>query len=398
VRVLGDLYFPQILAKGTDKPIKGFKGYLCSYDLFRRQNLEMWEDAGIQTVVIDECQHIKNPDASRTQAIRQVVKPIPKIIPLSGTPWKNRGSEFFTVLNILDPTLFWSYQQFKRQWVNEFWDGNKLKEGGIRNPDKFKETIKHIAIRRERTEVMPELPLVNRTRLVCEVPEHARNVYNQERDKLIKAWNEAILEGTEDSMETRRQMMTSLIIMRQIVGLAKVDTTVEFVKEFLEETDRKIVIFVHHIKCGELVMKQLTEFCAKENYPKPLQLTSTLDSSERFEIQDRFNKYARVLVASTLASGEGLNLQTCSDCIMHERQWNPANEEQAEGRFIRIGQQAQSVNATYVHGDKTIDTTLDELVEKKRIAFHVAMNKGEIVNWNETSLMKELIQELIKGK
>lgn len=35
--------------------------------------------------------------------------------------------------------------------------------------------------------------------------------------------------------------------------------------------------------------------------------------------------------------GKGLNLQSCSDCVVLERQWKPANEKQAEARFIRIG-------------------------------------------------------------
>ena len=52
---------------------------------------------------------------------------------------------------------------------------------------------------------------------------------------------------------------------------------------------------------------------------------------------------------SQLASGEGLNLQTCCDCVMHERQWNPGKEEQCEGRFIRIGSTATSVSAVYTH-------------------------------------------------
>ena len=58
--------------------------------------------------------------------------------------------------------------------------------------------------------------------------------------------------------------------------------------------------------------------------------------------QDKFNKlhHVALLVASQLAAGEGLNLQTCCDCVMHERQWNPGKEEQCEGRFIRIGQNA----------------------------------------------------------
>ena len=36
-----------------------------------------------------------------------------KVIPLSGTPWKNRGSEFFVVLNMLDPRQFHSYEYFQ---------------------------------------------------------------------------------------------------------------------------------------------------------------------------------------------------------------------------------------------------------------------------------------------
>lgn len=399
IRVLGLKYFPHILVKGTDIPIPGFKGYLCSYDLFRRQNLSMWEDAGIQTIVLDECQAIKNPDSSRTQSIRQVAKRIPKIIPLSGTPWKNRGSEFFVVLNMLDPSNFDSYEGFKRNWVSEYYDGNVLKEGGIKNPERFKEKIKHIAIRRERTEVMPELPLINRTRLICEVPDTVRSVYNEEKQKLIDNYNEAVIGGEEDSFANRAKMMQNLIVMRQIIGIAKVDSTVEFVKEFLEETDRKIVVFVHHKKCGEMIKNQLTTFCKENNYPAPVVLTAELASEDRFAVQEKFNSnQCRLMIASTLASGEGLNLQTCSDCIVHERQWNPANEEQAEGRFIRIGQKAQSVNATYVHGEDTIDTILDSIVEKKRIAFHNTMNKGQMATWDESSLMSDLIKELVKSK
>jgi hypothetical protein len=192
--------------------------------------------------------------------------------------------------------------------------------------------------------------------------------------------------------------MQSLIVMRQVVGLAKVPTTVEFASTFLEETDRKLVIFVHHKKCGEMILNQLNTWCQENDYPEVLQMTADLSPAARFELQTKFNgPDYRVMVASTLASGEGLNLQTCSDCVMHERQWNPANEEQAEGRFIRIGQMADSVNATYVHGDDTVDTQLDGIVEGKRIRFHNSMNKTEMPTWNEQGIVKQLA-ELIASK
>ncbi len=391
IRILGKQAFPQILQSGKDKLINGMN-VIASYDIFRRLDLSMFTKHGFKSVILDECQAIKNTDTSRTQCIRTIVRDVPRIIPLSGTPWKNRGSEFFVVLNMLDPKRFWSFKSFKYQWVDEYWDGGRLKEGGIRNPVKFKEFIADLAIRRERSEVMPELPLINRTRLLVAVPEHARKVYQEEENNLIRTLNDAAIDGTDDSFETNQKVMASLIIMRQIVGIAKVPTTIEFATEFLEETDRKLCIFVHHKKCGELIAAQLAQYCESEGMNfKPLVLTADLDGERRASIAQQFNSNGnRLLIASTLASGEGLNLQSCSDMILHERQWSPANEQQAEGRFIRIGQTATSVNATYVHGDDTVDTILDGIVERKRLAFDSAMNKNVVPTWNEQSIIKEL--------
>lgn len=182
--------------------------------------------------------------------------------------------------------------------------------------------------------------------------------------------------------------------MRHITGLAKIPATVEFTREFVEETDRKLVIFVHHKDVGELIYRQMVDEFGKEI--RILRLTGDQSSQERFQIQEDFNKPERcIMVASTLASGEGLNLQSGADCIIHERQWNPANEEQVEGRFIRIGQTATSVNATYTTAEGTIDDLFDGIVESKRNQFHAAMNSGEGTKWIEGDLIRQLAQALV---
>jgi superfamily II DNA/RNA helicase len=195
--------------------------------------------------------------------------------------------------------------------------------------------------------------------------------------------------------------------MRHIVGLAKIPATLSFVEEFIEDSENKLVIFVHHKDVGQIIYDSLTRDegdwgelaqSLKEQGIKVRKLTADLSSEERYNLQVEFNENKRsILVASTLASGEGLNLQTCADCIMHERQWNPMNEEQAEGRFIRIGQTAQSVNATYVEANGTIDNNFDLINEKKRLQFHDVMNKGEAPVWSQSSFAKELA-ELIVAK
>ena len=120
--------------------------------------------------------------------VRRVVKGR-KVIALSGTPWKNRGSELFPVLNMLDPMKFGSAERFKRQWVDTYWQGPILKEGGIRNVRLFKEHTKDICIRRERTEVMKELPLVNRTKLYVKMDPEQEQAYDAVVDEFV-AWYE----------------------------------------------------------------------------------------------------------------------------------------------------------------------------------------------------------------
>lgn len=401
-RWLGPDYPIQIIESARQGVLPGLKGYIVSYDLLRRLDSSKIKSLGIKTLILDEVQHVKNPDASRTAEIRNIARSVDNIIPLSGTPWKNRGSEFFVVLNLLDATKFPSFEGFKNRWVDYYWDGYKYKEGGIRNIKAFREYISDLAIRRERTEVMPELPLVSRNKLYAKMDGNAQRAYDIEVDDFVNFWNQAVISGEENTLGTHQGVMQRLVKMRQITGMAKVPVTLEFAQEFLDDTERKLVIFVHHISVGQMLHTKLSEYCANNDYPQPLQLTGGMDSFSRSEVQQQFNEGpARILIASTLASGEGLNLQSCSDCIMHERQWNPANEEQAEGRFIRIGQQANVVTATYALAEGSVDAHLDGIIEMKRNQFHSTMNKGEMPAWNEQNIVRELAQAIVntsKGK
>ena len=394
--------FPQVITSSRDFLLPGMSGYIISYDLLRRFDCEKFKTIGIKTVILDECQAVKNPDATRTSEVRALVKNVETVIPTSGTPWKNRGNEYFVVLNMLDPKKFYSYEDFKRRWVATYTDSNgKPKMGGIRNPESFKEYIKHIAIRREREIVMPQLPRVNRTKFYCEVPDHAKDSYAQAEKRLVDIAKDAAIDGTEGTFANNAAIMRSLMEMRQIVGVAKVPATLEYCEQFLEECDRKLVVFVHHKACAAMILEGLRQQFAAMNGDAPdlFVLSADMSSENRMKAQDAFNNSKRAfMVASTLASGEGLNLQSCSDCVMHERQWNPANEEQAEGRFIRIGQLSDKVNAVYVEAENTCDSQLDSIVSRKRIEFHKVMssnpNAGHIT-WNEGSIISELVKNIV---
>lgn len=394
IRWLGPSYLAQVISTSRDPIMKGLKMYVISYDLLRRYPIERLQEAGFKLVIMDECQQIKNVDSGRTQAVRKLVGDQNiKVIPLSGTPWKNRGSEFFPVLNMMDPYRFNSPKAFYDRWVDYYFDGPRRKEGGLRNPAQFKEYVKDIIIRFERSEVMQELPLISRTKLHVQLDEIDQEVYDESVSDFVTWYNDAVLSGEEDMLDGL-ELLARMSRMRHIAGLAKIPATEAFVEEFVEDTDRKITIFVHHKDVGEILYDKFLKTYGDQM--PVLRITGTQKAEERFEVQETFNKSPRaILVASTLAAGEGLNLQTGSDCIIHERQWNPANEEQAEGRFIRIGQTANVVTATYVEGEGTIDEHFDVIVEEKRRMFHAAMNRGEAPQWVESDLVKSLAATIV---
>jgi hypothetical protein len=407
IRWMGIEFLPQIILTGRDLIIPGFKSYIVTYDMLRRQKSEAWKNVGIKTVVLDEIQQIKNPDSTRTQEVRRLIQEldIQKRIPLSATPWKNRGSEYFISCNLLDPIKFNSFELFKKAHVDYYWHGNVQKEGGIRNIAHFKEITKDIIIRRERSEVMPELPSIERRIQYCEITDpDIIKTYEGEVEEFVKWWNSVVIGGEENSFTSNQNALARMNHLRHLTAIAKVGAAAEFVMDFIEGCeDEKIVVFVHHKVTGQMLVNILTQYCKDKGILPPLGMTSDLDMDKRNWAQMEFNnnKKRRIAIASTLAFGEGLNLQSCANCVMHERQWNPANEEQAdEGRFIRIGQLAPKVISTYMIGIlpnnvPTIDGQITGIVERKRIQYNAAMKKGLQVTFQPIDMVREVAQSIV---
>ena len=402
-----DMHIPQIVNTSKDWLIPGLKHYIIGYDMLVQKSrtlksgkvvtsgfdITQFDRVGIKCVVLDECQQIKNADSSRTQMVRKVCKGR-KVIGLSGTPWNNRGSELFPILNMIAPSKFWSADLFKRQWVATYMQGAIVKEGGIKHIEQFKQYTEGIIIRRERKSVMSELPLTNRTKLNVIMDTTQEQIYDEAVDEFVK-WFEA----QQDNM-TGMAIIAMMAKLRHLCALAKIPATEEYVDEFIEDTDRKLVVFAHHKDVQYLLYESFkNKYDKGEDRIPVLKLDADMNGLQRHEVQEQFNSLPRcILVASQLASGEGLNLQTCSDCVMHERQWNPGKEEQCEGRFVRIGQTAESVNAVYAHmeGLTAIDQNLDAIVERKRAQFH-NWTGTEAEKWSEDAIMKELAASIVRA-
>lgn len=395
-------YLTQVISSSKEKAIPGFQIYVTTYDMLK--NDDCFADIDIKTIIIDECQAIKNHLSGRAKAVQKIAAKAEHVIALSGTPIKNHAGEYFTVLNILQPQRFPEFKKFIEEYCDHYETQYGYKVGGLKNPTFFHEETKDFIIRRTREEAAPELPKINRIFHHVELDKKLNSAY---RDAMKELDNLLYADEDENTWTSAIAIMTK---MRKITGISKAaEEAVDYTMEFLESNERKITIFPHHISATNLLIanlnREIDKVNAEKNGSNPnklkhvLHLSSELNAERRTEVIRQFREEDyRVLVASTLAAGEGINLQFCSDAIMLERQWNPANEEQCEGRFSRIGSTANQINVIYFIASETIDEYFTELVEIKRSIISSTLDNKEM-QWDSSSLMKELAGVLLtKGK
>jgi SNF2 family DNA or RNA helicase len=382
----------QVLSSTKDVAVPGLDIYVVTYDILKDEKVFSFIEA--KSIILDECQAIKNHLSGRAKAVQKIVSDhkIEHIIGLSGTPIKNHAGEYFTILNLLQPTRFPELQRYLNTYCDSYETPYGWKVGGLKDPEYFHQRTSDFIIRRTKAEVLKDLPELSRQFHHVELRKDLQKSYiaaSKELEELFYA---------EEDENTSTAMIAVMTKMRQITGISKVQECVDYVTDFLLSTDRKIVIFVHHHAVAGLLESELNSWLRDGNYPAVLNLSSDLNADKRADLVQTFkNTNARIMIASTLAAGEGLNLQFCSDAIMLERQWNPANEEQAEARFHRYGQ-TNPVSITYMLASETIDEYFTELVEQKRAIVAATLDNKEIA-WESSSLLKELAQILVtKGK
>lgn len=389
-------FLTQVIQSGKEMAAPGFDIYVTTYDLIKNEKCFSLVKDSIKLIVVDECQRIKNHLSERAKAIQKICKNIEHIIPMSGTPIKNHAGEYFTVLNLIAPRVFPHYATFIERECDSYSNGWGYKVGGLRNPEAFHEKTKDFILRRTKNEVLKDLPALSRKFFHCELDRRLNKAYGEALQELEDLYYN---DDVSDAFTRSSNMLAIMTKMRQVTGIGKVMQAVDFATEFVESNERKLVIFAHHHAAVSMLQENLNKWLFENHYEPCLNLHSGLSGDKRQELIEKFrdDDKNRIMIASTLAAGEGLNLQFCSDAIMLERQWNPANEEQAEGRFHRFGQQ-YPVSITYMIASETIDEYFTELVESKRAIVTSTMDSKEI-QWDQPSLMNDLANILVtKGK
>lgn len=340
---------------------------IVGYEKLRTIQEEL-KAARIDIVIADEGHRLKTAQNKSALAIKSL--DTDRRIILSGTPMQNELSEFFTMVDFVNPNFLGNYNTFKREFENPILKSRQpnatekeIEKGEARNEELARLTSQFI-LRRTASIIAKYLPPKTETVLFCRPTSTQASLY---RAVLQSPVFNAVLGSAEASLqlinilkklcnspslflksasedikpnETIQSLLDSISPELLKIGpsasakLRVLDSLLHRLRKF---TDEKIVIVSNYTSTLDMVGNLLSSL----GYPF-LRLDGTTPASKRQVIVDKFNKSKPSLyfafLLSAKAGGVGLNLIGASRLVLFDVDWNPATDQQAMARIHRDGQ------------------------------------------------------------
>ena len=336
--------------------------YIINYDILSKFRDEL-DKIVWSLIVCDEAHYLKNPLSNRTKLICGGRINGREFLPLAadrrllmtGTPILNRPIEIFSLLNYLNPRMFGTKGNFKARYVG-------YDEKGAKNLDELSSLLRTVCmVRRMKNSVLSDLPSKRREIIDAEAPKLMAERYKKAESIVLAELGD--IENI-DKMQTIPLNMVSTL--RKEAGLAKAQAVITHIKELLENSDGKFVVFGHH----KDVLTSIQEGISQAGYQ-----SVRVDGSTTMEKRDEYvqafqQEYGpRIFIGNMQAAGVGLTLTRSSHVVFAELAWTPAEMIQAEDRCHRIGQK-DSVNVQIFALPDSLDTNMARTL----------MNKADIIN------------------
>lgn len=324
---------------------------------------------GPRLVVADEAHLYANPSSQRTRGLRWLARRVPRCVLLTGTPLPNKPENLWSLLNLLWPREYPSKWDFCSLYTTPRRTPWGWQFKGARNLDLLHAELQGRMLRRRKADVLADLPAVRYSvvPLDCDLDEYRR----AERD--VIAW--LSVRDPEAGRRARRAAELARInALTQLAARLKLDSVVEWVRQFLDSTGRKLLLGAVHYEVTGRLMRALKRDGA-------VLVDGTLSQKQKDAAFDRFNRApeARVAVCNIHAAGTGWSCTSASDAVLVELPWRPADVTQFAGRIhgVERGVSGVSAHVQFLLAADTIEEKMCELIQSKNFWAAAAIDGDE---------------------
>jgi len=358
---------------------------IINYDVLKQWAPVLLKEHKPQIMIADELHYCKSRKAIRTKVTIKLGKKIPYFIGLTGTPIDNRPVELFPQLSVITPSLFPNFWDFGFRYCdakNSF--GRWEFKGASHTKELHKKLINTVMIRRKKCDVLKDLPPKIRSVLPLGI---SMQEYNKAEEDFI-GWLK-IKDPLKAKSAQNAEALAKIGYLKRLAASGKVKEAVAWIRDFLSNTDEKIILFaVHH----EILNQLKLEFGNES-----VLLTGKTSQKGRKEAVEAFqgDPKVRVFIGGLKAAGVGLTLTTASTIAFLELGWTPAEHLQAESRPHRIGQK-NVVKCYYFVAQDTIEVPICDMIQQKQaIIEKIIDGQEEVEDWN---VYENLIKTLQRRK
>ncbi|KAF7879170.1 hypothetical protein EAF04_000369 [Stromatinia cepivora] len=348
---------------------KSYSVMIIGYEKLRTVQEELKKGGGIDIVVADEGHRLKTAANKSAQAIRNLNTE--RRVILSGTPIQNDLSEFFTMVDFVNPGLLNGYNTFKKCFEAPILKSRQPgatesdMEKGTAREEELAELTKLFILRRNASILAKYLKPKTEYVLFCKPTQAQAEVYQhvlaspvfgrvlgsseaslQLITMLKKVCNAPSLLVKKSDTDTPSnsnvaQLLDSIppeiLKKNPVVASSKFRVLNRMLIKLSTTTTEKIVLVSNYTSTLDLLMSHLSSL----NLPF-LRLDGSTPQAKRQDLVNTFNKTSAskyfAFLLSAKSGGAGINLIGASRLVLFDVDWNPATDLQAMARIHRDGQ------------------------------------------------------------
>ena len=409
-----DTLFNDMTGKGDPNP-----WFIVNYDTFRtRRHLDILNLYPFDLIVLDEVHRLRNEDTRTTRGMFEFLSnhKDSRLLAMTGSPIVNRPEDLHTVLEMVRPEEYNAgtrrqfedlYTTYDRRSMKRCRQCGKVtmnlnatvclncgsqgfkyfrtkKLVGVRGLEDLRKKTEKFTIRHTKEEVLKFLPKKYYRRVVLDMDNGQREVYDQMEKELF-----VMLDSGEPlwapGVLAQLTRLRQLNLEPKILGIDKPSIKTEFIRDLVAEgsklvifsTFEKYIMYLHYSLEAPHIM-----------------ITGGTPVDERIPMAMRFNRDDSLrLCLATIGpqspGGEGLTLTGASNVVFADRWWTPTTNTQAEDRLHRITQKS-AVQVILPVIEDSIDSSFDKILEKKK-----AISEDYL---GEPGSMEEIVDDLRRSR
>lgn len=353
---------------------------VTSYGVITR-DFKMIGEVGLDRVVLDEAQAIKNSATRVARSVRSL--PSRHRVALTGTPVENRLSEMRSILDFCNPGVLGSASFFRNHFAKAI-----EREQDEDMTERLRQLTAPFILRRLKTDEA----------IIDDLPEKSERIIRVDMTPEQASLYKALVDDVQAQLEQRRGMSRKGLVLATITRIKQIcnhpahflgdgseitlrgehrSGKVEALMGLLEDAvrdSRRMLIFTQYTAFGRILAPYLSDRLGAEI---PF-LHGGVSKTGRDRMVEKFQDPAGppAMILSLKAGGTGLNLTAASIVVHLDRWWNPAVENQATDRAFRIGQR-NNVDVYKMITAGTMEESIQDILDGKMHLASAIVGEGE---------------------